>query len=89
MLLIDDNQAERIHRRKNRRARANNNPGAALANFVPFIMAFAGRKVTMQHGYERAQGPRAEAGLETFDCLRCERDFRHEHNCSLALRQRV
>ena len=44
VFLVHDDEAERFDRRKNRRTRADDDAGAALANFVPFIVAFAGGK---------------------------------------------
>ena len=41
MLLIDDDNTERIHGRKNCRAGANDNARAPLTNLMPFIVAFA------------------------------------------------
>jgi len=41
VFLVHDDKAERFDRRKNRRSRANDNASAALADFVPFIVAFA------------------------------------------------
>jgi hypothetical protein len=72
VFLIDDDQAERLDRRKNRRTRADHNAGATLADFVPFIMAFAGRKMTVQNCDQRLQRTGIEAGLETLDRLRRE-----------------
>jgi len=45
VFLVHDDEAERFDGRENRRARANDDAGAALPDFVPFIVAFAGGKV--------------------------------------------
>jgi hypothetical protein len=43
----------------------------------------------MEYRDERLQLSRAEPRLEALDCLRCECDFRHEHDRTFALLQRV
>ena len=42
VFLVHDDEAERFDRRKNRRARADDDARAALPNLVPFIVPFAG-----------------------------------------------
>ena len=89
VLLVHDDEAERFDRRENRRARADDDAGAALADFVPFIVAFAGGKVRMQNRDERLEFAGAESRLEPLDGLRRERNFRHEHDRALALFERM
>ena len=89
VFLVHDDEAERFDRRKNRRARADDDARAALANLVPFIVAFAGGKMRMQHRDERLQFSGTEPRLESFDGLRRQRNFRHEHDGAFALFQRV
>ena len=43
----------------------------------------------MQHGDERLELAGTEARLESFDGLRRERNFRHQHDGALALLERV
>ena len=45
--------------------------------------------MAVQDGDERLQRTGAKAGLEPFDRLRCERDFRHQYDGALALLERV
>ena len=89
VFLVHDDQSQRIDRRENGRARADDDAGAALADFVPFIVPFAGGQMAVQHGHQRLQRAGTEAGLEPLDRLRRQRDFRHQHNRALALLQGV
>ena len=89
VFLVHDDEAERLDRRKNRRTGANDDAGTALADFVPFVMAFAGGQMRMQDRHERLQSAGTEPRLESLDRLRCERDFRHKHNRTLASFERV
>ena len=89
VFLVHDDEAERFDRRKNRRARADDDARAALADFVPFIVAFAGGQVAVQHGDKRLEFAGTEPRLEPLDGLRRERNFRHKHNGALALFERV
>src|ERR1043166_4912552 len=89
VLLIHDDQAERIDGRKNGRASANDDSSAALADFVPFIMALAGGQIAMQNRNERLQRAGGETGFEALDRLRRERDFRHENDSAFALLESV
>ena len=52
-------------------------------------MAFARAQVRMQNRDERLQFARTEPRLESFNGLRRQRNFWHEHNCAFALFQRV
>ena len=89
VFLVHDDEPERFDRREDGRARADDDAGAALADLVPFVVAFAGGQMAVQHGDERLQRAGAEARLEPLDGLRRERDFRHEHDGALALFERV
>ena len=89
VLLVHDDEAERFDRRKDGRARADDDPRAALANLVPFVVALAGGQMAVQHRHQRLQRAGAEPRLEPLDGLRRERDFRHEHNRALAVFQGV
>ena len=89
VFLVHDDQAERIHRREDGRARADGNSRAALPDFVPFIVPFTGGQMAVQHRHEGLQGPGAETRFETLDGLGRERNFRHEHNRALPPLQRV
>ena len=89
VLLVHDDEAERFDRRKDGRARADDNARAALADLVPFVVALAGGQMAVQHRHQRLQRAGAEPRLEALDGLRRERDFRHEHDRALALFQRV
>ena len=42
VFLVHDDEAERFDRRKNCRTRADDDARTALADFVPFIVTFAG-----------------------------------------------
>ena len=48
VLLVHDDQPQPLHRREHGRARADGDAGAALADFVPFVMAFAGGQMAVQ-----------------------------------------
>ena len=63
MLLVHDDQAQRIDRRKNGGSRPDDNAGAALADFVPFVMAFPGGQMAVQDGHQRLQRAGTEAAL--------------------------
>ena len=89
VLLVHDDQAERLDGRKDGRAGADDDAGAALADLVPFIVALAGGQMAVQHRDERLQRAGAEPRLEALDGLRREGDFRHEHDGAFALLQRV
>ena len=89
VLLVHDHQSQRLHGRENGRARADDDPGAALADFVPFVMPFPGRQMTVQHRHQGRVRPGAEPGFEALHGLRREGDFGHEHDAALALRQGV
>ena len=89
MFLVHDDQAERVHRREDRRTRADDNTRASLTNLVPFIVAFARGQMAVQHRDERLQRPGTEARLEPLDGLGRQRNFRHEDDGASALLQRA
>ena len=82
MLFIDDDQAEVRAGREDRRTRADDDPRAPIANLVPLVVPLAFAEVRVEHGDLVLR--RCEARFETFDGLRRERDFRHEHDRRLA-----
>ena len=84
VFLINDDQPEWVHRRKNSRTRADDDAGAALADFVPFVVALACGQVAVQHGNQGLEPAGGEPGLEPLDRLRRKRDFRDQHNCPFA-----
>src|SRR5438876_7562029 len=89
VFLVHNDEAERIDRREDRRARADDDAGTALADLVPLVMPLAGGKMAVQDGDQRLQLPGTEPGLEAFNRLGRQRNFRHEHNGPLALLERV
>ena len=89
VFLVHDDQAERLHRREDGRARADDDPRAALANLVPLVVPLAGGQMAVQHRDQRLQRAGTEPRLEALDRLRRERDLRHEDDRALALFQRV
>ena len=89
VLLVHDDEAERFDRRKNRRARADDDARPALPDLVPLVVPFARAQMRMQHRDERLQFAGAEPRLEPLHRLRRQRNFRHQHNRAFALLQRV
>ena len=89
MLLIHNDQAERLDGGEDGRTRTDHDAGAALADLVPLIVPLAGAEVRVEHGDLRLQRAVAEARLEALDGLRRKRNLRHEHDGALPLRQRV
>ena len=87
VFLIDNDQSQRVHRREHGGARADDNPGAALANLVPFIVPFARRKMAVQHRHQRSRRAGAETRLESFDGLGRQRNLRHQDNRAFSLLQ--
>ena len=55
VLFIHDDEAERIDGREDGRARADDDARAALADLVPFVVAFAGGEMAVQHGDQGLQ----------------------------------
>ena len=90
VLLVHDDQAQRLDRREDGRAGADDDAGAALADLVPFVVALAGGQMAVQHGHQ---------GLER--CREQKRALKRSTVCGvreisgtstmapLALRQRV
>ena len=89
VLLVHNDQAQRIDRGEDGRARADDDPGAALADLVPLVVPFARGQMAVQHRHQRLESARAEPGLEPLDRLRREGDLRHKYQCLLPLRQVV
>ena len=89
VLFVHDDQPQRIDRRENGRAGADDDAGASLADFMPFIVALAGRQMAVQHRHHRAQRAGTEPGLEPLDRLRGQRNLRHQDDAALAALQCV
>ena len=53
VLFVHDDESERFNRRKNRRARADDDARTTLPYLVPFIMPLACAQVRMQNRDER------------------------------------
>ena len=81
VLLIDDDEAEIFERREDGAARADDDARASVGNLVPLIVSLAFRQVAVQDRDGFLCG--GEARFEALDGLRCERDFRHEHDGGL------
>ncbi len=77
VLFIHDDQAERGDGRENGGAGADDNAGAALADLVPFVVAFAVGQMAVQHGHLSLQFAGAETRFETLHRLRGQSDLRH------------
>jgi len=84
VFLVDDDEAERFDRGEDGGAGADDDSGAALADLVPFVVAFAGGEVAMEDGDEGAEGAAAEPGFKTFDGLGGEGDFGDEDDGAAA-----
>src|SRR5688572_1011927 len=89
VLLIYNDQPERFDGGKDRGARANDDAGAALADFMPLVMTLAGRKMAVQHGNKSLERAGSKPGFEPLDRLRRERNFGHEDDGAFALFERV
>ena len=89
MLLIDDDQAQRVHRSEYGGAGADDDARAALSDLVPFVMPFAGGQVAVQDRHQSLAGAAGEARLETLHRLRRQRNLRHQHNGPSPLKQGV
>ncbi len=89
MFLVDDNQTERIDGGEDCGARADDDACPALANLVPFVMAFSGGEIAVEDSDQGFQAARSEARLEAFDRLRRERNLGHEHDRAFALLEGV
>ena len=76
VFFIDNDQSKIFQRRENGTAGADDNAGVAGMDFVPFIVAFAFREMTMQNrNHILCFG---ETALEAFDRLRRQGNFRNE-----------
>ena len=74
VLLIDDNQAGGVQGSKNRRAGADDDVGAAVAGGLPGAVALG----LAQAGVEN-NDPGVKALVEAIQGLRCQADFRYQH----------
>jgi hypothetical protein len=83
VLLVDHDQPEVVHRREDRRARADRDAGLARAQPPPLVVALA----LPQRGVQQRDGV-AEAGLEAAHGLRCEGDLGHQHDRALPALER-
>ena len=84
VLLVDDDEAHVLQRRKDRRARADDHAHLAPADAPPLVVTLARGQARVQH-----RGVLAKARAEPHDHLRRQRDFRHEHDGRLAQLGRV
>ncbi len=82
VLLVDDDRAEVGERREDRRARANGDSLASLAQREPFVVPLAVAERAVQH-----RDGVAELGAKAIDGLRRERDLGHEHDRRLSIAQ--
>ena len=89
VFLVHDEKAQRFDGREDGRACADDDPGAALANLLPLVVALAGTQVAVENGDEGLELAGVEPGLESLDRLRRERDFRDQDDCTLTLRKGV
>jgi hypothetical protein len=80
VFLVDDDQSEGFGGGEDGGASADDDAGTALADFMPFVMAFTGGEMGVEDGDEGAMGAVVEAGLEAFDGLGGEGDFGDEDN---------
>jgi hypothetical protein len=58
VFLVHNDQSQRVHRREDGGAGADDDAGAALANFVPFVVPFARRQMAVQDRHQRPRGRR-------------------------------
>ena len=84
LLLVDDEQAQILHRCKNCAACADNNAREARANALPFVIALRERQTAVQNG-DRV----AEICGKRLDHLRRQRDLRHKQDRPLPCRKRL
>ena len=75
MLLVHDDDAGLLQRRKNRRSRADDHLRLARTDSAPLVEALSGRQPRMKH-----RRVAAEALSEPVDHLRRQRNFRHQHD---------
>ena len=79
MLLVDDHQAQRSHRREHRRAGADDNVHVTAADALPLIVAFAVGESAVLDGDALAKG-----GAEERRNRGGQRDLRHEEEYTAA-----
>ncbi len=87
VLLIDHDEAEPVQRREDGRPRADDDARAPGADVLPLIVPLARGEMAVQHG--DADFLPDEARAKMLDCLRRERDFRHEHQRAFTQRQHL
>ena len=78
MLLVDHDEAQIRQRSEDRRTGADHHPRLPQGHRHPGVETLASGKMTMPDDHLGAQV--GEAGTETSDRLRSERDFRHQKN---------
>ena len=69
MLLIYDNQTQRFYRCKNSRTSSDHNLRPALPDFMPLIVPFTRRQMTVQHCHQCLNRATTETCLETLHRL--------------------
>ena len=85
MLLVHNDDAEAFQWGKNRAAGADHDVSPVFVDLVPFVVAFAVTQMAVKDG--DAIAAIGEAGLEAFDGLRSQRDFRHQDESGAATLQ--
>ena len=85
VFFIDDDEPDVFERGEDGAARADDDPGAAGVELVPFVVSLAFRQVAVQDRDHVGLG--GEPALETLDRLRGERNFRDEDDGGLAARE--
>ena len=84
LLLVHDDKAEILQRCKDGAAGAYYDVGIALLDHAPLQKPLGIVERRVLHGQAAAEG-----GFETADHLRCQADFRHQHQRSAAQRKRA
>ena len=79
MFFVDDDQAEGLDRREDRRASANHDIHFSTSDAVPLVVTLAVRQAAVLNGH-----PLSERGSEDRRDRRSERNFRHEHQDAAA-----
>ena len=84
LLLVDDDNTEVFRGREHRRARTDDNAGAAGLDLFEAVVPLTGGQRRVQHS-----DLLAKPGGKLAQQLRCQPDLRHEHDGALSLLQRV
>ena len=71
MFLINNNQSKWLHRREDRWSSPYNNSCSTLSNFMPFVMSFSSRQMTMKNCNQSLQWTVTKSSFESFYSLRC------------------